>query len=116
MAVVPEYEYQDLLHTDSIRILQLQPSKTHHGDLHIELIEVKLGEFLEYEAISYVWGEPITRNLDTALRGLRSENVVRNLWTDAVCINQMSMDEKAQQIPLMGGIYKFANCVLAWLG
>ena len=130
MAVVTKYEYQALPYTDSIRILQLQPSKTHDEDLHVELIDVRLDEHLEYEAISYVWGDPvfghqlhtplgsinITGSLDSALRGLRSKECVRNLWTDAVCINQTDKDEKAQQIPLMGGIYKIAKCVLAWLG
>jgi hypothetical protein len=130
MAVVTKYEYQALPHTDSIRILQLQPSKTHDEHLHGVLIDVRLDEHLGYEAISYVWGEPvfhhqlhtplgsidITRSLDSALRGLRSKEGVRNLWTDAVCINQTDKDEKAQQIPLMGGIYKVAKCVLAWLG
>lgn len=130
MAVVTKYEYQTLPHTDSIRILQLQPSKTHDEDLHVVLIDVRLDEHLDYEAVSYVWGEPvfdhqlhtplgsinITESLGSALRGLRSKEGVRNLWTDAVCINQIDKGEKAQQIPLMGGIYKVAKCVLAWLG
>jgi hypothetical protein len=57
MAVVTKYEYQTVPHTDSIRKLQLQPSKTHDEDLHAVLVEVRLDEHLEYEAIAYVWGE-----------------------------------------------------------
>lgn len=38
------------------------------------------------------------------------------IWTDALCINQKDVQEKAQQIPRMGTIYSQAMEVLVWLG
>jgi len=84
-----------------------------------------------YEAISYVWGEPIlefpvynvsdgtqlfvTRNLHCALRQLRHAVSVRWLWADAICIDQRNDQEKAKQIPFMVKISRNAKRVLAWL-
>ena len=79
MAVVTKYEYQTLPHTDSIRILQLQPSKTHDEDLHVVLIDVRLDEHLEYEAVSYVWGEPVfDHQLHTPLGSI---NISGQVWS-----------------------------------
>lgn len=38
------------------------------------------------------------------------------LWIDALCINQMDLAEKQQQIPRMKEIYGRADRVLVWLG
>ncbi|KAN0092408.1 Heterokaryon incompatibility protein (HET) domain containing protein [Hyaloscypha variabilis] len=38
------------------------------------------------------------------------------LWVDALCINQENLDERAQQVSLMGQIYASANIVIMWLG
>lgn len=60
-----------------------------------------------YCALSYTWGKPIfesriicngvdlavTQNLSDALRNLRYEHVDRLLWVDALCINQVDLDE-----------------------
>lgn len=35
---------------------------------------------------------------------------------DAICIDQTSIDDKNQQVPLMGQIYASASQVLVWLG
>ena len=40
----------------------------------------------------------------------------RNLWVDAVCINQDDAVEKGQQVKLMHDIYTKAADVLVWLG
>ena len=84
-----------------------------------------------YEALSYVWGQPvlncplflsdgscigITSNLDRALRNLRYLKCPRSLWTDAVCIDQANNKEKAVQIPMMVRIFRGATRILAWLG
>jgi hypothetical protein len=85
----------------------------------------------KYEAISYCWGSKddpsyvcvadgkrifIRRNLDDALRRFRFEHTTRVLWTDALCINQDSTDEKNRQVAIMGEIYSRAKCVLIWIG
>jgi hypothetical protein len=83
-----------------------------------------------YEALSYVWGNPIyvdslqfpsghldiTPNLAAALRHLRFPDRVRVLWVDAICINQGNLLERAQQVQIMGHIYAKARQVLCWLG
>ena len=40
----------------------------------------------------------------------------RPLWIDAICLNQASEEEKKNQVPLMGKIYKSATRTLIWLG
>lgn len=85
---------------------------------------------ISYEALSYVWGPPtptdralcdgkvlhITRNLATAARRLRLPDRSRTLWIDQICINQDDPDERAQQVVLMGNIYRNAEQVISWLG
>lgn len=39
-----------------------------------------------------------------------------HLWIDALCIDQSDLDERAQQVALMGDIYKKAKSCLIWLG
>jgi hypothetical protein len=38
------------------------------------------------------------------------------MWTDAICIDQTSVVDKNQQVPLMGDIYRKAHEVVIWLG
>jgi hypothetical protein len=42
--------------------------------------------------------------------------VERTLWVDALCINQLDVDEKRHQISFMPDIYTKANTVIMWLG
>jgi hypothetical protein len=70
-----------------------------------------------YEALSYVWGAPgvkkeiivdghyleVTVNLENALRRLRCDKP-RQLWADAVCIDQNNEEEKRTQLPVMGKV------------
>jgi hypothetical protein len=58
----------------------------------------------------------IKKNLECALRYLRSKESPRVLWVDAICINQNDLDEKSEQVPRMGEIYSRATKVYAWLG
>jgi hypothetical protein len=55
-------------------------------------------------------------NLAQALRALRDKKHPRNLWVDAVCIDQSYDPEKLQQIQIMGRLYSQASVVRAWLG
>jgi hypothetical protein len=96
---------------------------------------------LEYEAISYTWGEPnpaqvafvvsgsegerlpgapltidIGSNLACALRYLRDPISPKRLWIDAICINQNNIAERNEQVLRMRDIYKYARRVLVWLG
>ncbi|KAI1805391.1 heterokaryon incompatibility protein-domain-containing protein [Daldinia bambusicola] len=83
-----------------------------------------------YEALSYVWGDAtnstfislngtsfqVTRNLESALRGLRLQDRKRIVWIDALCINQADIQERNQEVRRMGNIYSQAEHVVVWLG
>ncbi len=55
-------------------------------------------------------------NLGLALKRLRHPEQSRVLWIDAVCINQDDIQERSQQVAMMGDIYKQASRVLTWIG
>lgn len=91
-----------------------------------------LREAPQYDALSYVWGPttppktlriegrnisiPIIPNLHAALHALCSDNSLQYLWVDAVCINQMDMEEKEYQVAMMADIYISAATVRIYLG
>ncbi|KAH7130993.1 hypothetical protein EDB81DRAFT_763655 [Dactylonectria macrodidyma] len=105
-----------------IRILTLHPC---HGDIdapiRCELQPVALGDGPQYEALSYVWGQPssliyakisgrmvgITPGLHAALRNLRLSDAPRFLWIDQRCINQWDNKEKAPLGEIDGGTSRF---------
>ena len=91
-----------------------------------------------YEALSYYWGTDLAKesieilhgqgpshrpihlmvrpNLYSALIQLRYQDRPRELWIDAICINQEDIQEKNWQIPLIPRIYSGATSVAVWLG
>ncbi|KAF7512785.1 hypothetical protein GJ744_000352 [Endocarpon pusillum] len=96
-----------------------------------ELRIINLDDRPRFTALSYVHGTyapiphfitcnnlqvNITSNCHSALRHLRKKLGKVTIWFDAVCINQDDLDEKSQQIPLMGDIYSAAELVYIWLG
>lgn len=98
------------------------------------------GDGPDYEALSYTWGSAspstalvvysglissadpqpsvlqIGANLSEALRYLRLQDEGRVLWIDALCINQMDLEERGHQVRNMAHIYSRARKVVAWLG
>lgn len=87
---------------------------------------------IDYTALSYSWdaqrpSRPIevdggtllvTSNCEAGMRRLRSTTEVVNLWIDSICINQSTgaIEERNQQVALMGDVYKNAKRVVIWLG
>lgn len=121
---------------DSVRVLELQPADLPETELSC-ILTVQLIYDRPYEALSYVWGKPtlfhcdiectdedgaasgglaIGANLATALRAYRRKDVSRRLWVDAICIRQDDLDERQEQVRLMGDIFRNATTVLCWLG
>ncbi|CAI0652465.1 unnamed protein product [Colletotrichum noveboracense] len=118
-----------------IRLLSLLPG-SYHDPLHCELRTVDLQFKPEYEAVSYTWADEngdasrsrrlyvgkrydilaITNNCANALRRLRYVHHSRDLWLDAVCINQENNSERSHQVGIMRNIYAMANRVLVYLG
>lgn len=87
-------------------------------------------ELIEFVALSYTWGAAefprlisingisfaITENLFAFLQHYRNETDAAHLWIDAICINQLDLEEKAMQVKNMLTIYEKARSVLVWLG
>ncbi len=130
----PPFQYAPLSGPRSIRILVLQPARKANRPIQCSFKEISLGDDsspeLHYKALSYTWGAPrgtrpifcegqtilVTPNCEQALLHLRQKSKARNLWIDAICIDQQSVPEKNQQVPLMGEIYRYASCSILWLG
>ena len=91
------YQYEDLPTQTSFRVMELLPGQESNPVsclLHI----VDWSNPLEYEAISYAWGNPsarapitchgkrleVTQNLHRGLTHLRLQDRSRFLWVDAI--------------------------------
>ncbi|KAH7382773.1 heterokaryon incompatibility protein-domain-containing protein [Cadophora sp. MPI-SDFR-AT-0126] len=129
------FRYEPLSSHDSIRLLLLSPSRDNSAEIQCDLIQSTLRACKEdlidqYTALSYVWGDPnevkpilldgsyfhVTRNLFHALRDLRDQDRVRRLWIDAICINQLAIDERNRQVSMMASIYSLAQHTVIYLG
>lgn len=102
-------------------------------DLNSEESDIEKPDFL---ALSYVWGSPddpsevfvdsapqgantisITRNLDVALRTIRSNSDQPEVfWIDAICIDQGNLEERSYQVAFMDTIYTVCRDTIVWLG
>ncbi|GAB7360032.1 hypothetical protein MBLNU230_g7555t1 [Neophaeotheca triangularis] len=128
-----KYTHEPLEHKRSFRALILHPSLDTSTELSCDLQELDLdpsNPCRRFEALSYVWGSPtdsvavkccgkrlsVTRNCAAALRMLRRTKRSRTIFVDAICIDQTNHEERAQQVKLMGEIYRRAGRVLVWLG
>ena len=124
------YQYKQL-QDRQIRLLDLKAGE-HGSRLKGTIRHVSIDDPLDYEALSYTWGDSGTRtchsiscdnqhlgltlNLNLALLRLRSEKCTRALWVDQICINQTNTSERNHQVRLMGDIYRKARQVDVWLG
>ena len=116
-------------HNSQIRLFELLPG-TKDDPLCGRLRTVNFNSEPEYDAVSYVWGDPeprftlelngdeflgIPRNLRNALIGLRLRRGSRTLWVDAICINQQDLRERGHQVKIMGDVFRKARLVRVWL-
>lgn len=136
---IPLYKYAPLPGRRSIRLLRFLLAEAEDAPVAIELLEFDLDNIpddQEWIAVSYVWGEPatgaenvycdgkripVTRNAAALLRRLAvirkydgEEGKPSLCWIDSVCIDQSSLDERGQQVALMGDIYSAAGLVMIW--
>jgi hypothetical protein len=121
--------YLPLGEAQVIRLAELAPG-TRNDPVVIRLFMVELEHAPEYEAISYLWGDPqntmpiccngremdVTVNLNAAFVRVRHPDRPRTLWADAVCINQEDVRERSHQVSFMGSIYRHARTVLICMG
>jgi hypothetical protein len=121
----------------NIRILTLKPGAGNDA-MHCSLRTEKLANVTDnqtYETLSYCWGAedatmsiflddgqsettifPVRPNIYAALCALRIKDRPRNVWIDAISINQANSAEKSHQVSLMRRIYEGAIRTLIWLG
>ncbi|KAH8726097.1 heterokaryon incompatibility protein-domain-containing protein, partial [Phaeosphaeriaceae sp. PMI808] len=115
----------------AFRLLRLL--KGDDDPIQCQLFESKLPspEYVrDYAALSYTWGGTsrpcnivingsnmmVTKNAYLALQDLRYKEKDRDLWVDALCIDQNNDREREQQVQQMGSIYSKAERVIIWLG
>ncbi|KAI0481811.1 heterokaryon incompatibility protein-domain-containing protein [Xylaria cf. heliscus] len=130
------YQYEPLFTSDDhlsspFRILRLLAG-TAEDPLAGEIYHAYLDDNSNpprYEALSYCWGNasatdriaigtaylPVTPVLHAALFHLRSPDVDRDIWVDAICINQNDIDERSREVRFMHRIYSYALQVVIWL-
>ena len=111
------------------RLLVLSPGQESDA-LRCDLEPLDLNKPISYEAVSYVWGAEkaswtiycrdgnivIRPNLAVLLRSLRLLHQSRRLWVDALCIDQLDLEERSRQVDNMRHIYKSASRSVVWLG
>lgn len=85
---------------------------------------------IEYETVSYVWGDANRRafiyldrelvsvpwSSEQVLRSVRRSDRPRTIWIDAVCINQSDLVERSQQVAIMADIYRSGSQNIVYLG
>ncbi|RFU76430.1 hypothetical protein TARUN_5786 [Trichoderma arundinaceum] len=124
--------YPELPDSRSIRVLQLHSATNPNDAIYFDLIAISLDEPPPDEAISYTWSGQaldrpvyandkaylITKNEEDIMRRLRPSRPgsFKDLWIDAICINQKDDGEKSVQVKLMFEAYAKAQRVNIWLG
>lgn len=144
----PDNEQRALIFSDhpvrkehrEIRLLELLPASNPQDEVQCEFRIASLGPSgeqgptphpLQYEVLSYTWGESntnrsitlcgqknfkVTDNLYSALVRLRHAETKRILWIDGLCIDQDNNAERNWQVTLIAQTLKAADTVLVWLG
>ncbi|KAI4626690.1 hypothetical protein J4E83_003842 [Alternaria metachromatica] len=126
---LPRFPYEPL-EPRCIRILELQPGQRSDPFLG-RFIIANVDSVFVYDALSYMWGDatqadqvvvdgaaiPTAWNLTRALEYLRdfAGSEPLRIWVDAICINQNSLEERAEQVAMMRSIYHNASCVRIWI-
>jgi hypothetical protein len=117
----------------SIRVLRFEVLSDSDDILgHFTTIDLDDSNHPKYEALSYAWGESklvtwitfedlemtidINQNLREGLKRLHRDGQTTLIWIDAICIDQRNVEERNQQVRLMGRVYAEATQVKIWLG
>lgn len=111
------------------RLLILEPG-SEEDSIVVRLAQCSPHSASPYDALSYVWGDQkrkttiklddqpfeVTINLHWALQRTRDPHQTRVVWADAICINQVDLQERSQQVAMMGSIFSNARQVLVCTG
>lgn len=133
-AKLPPYKYTQLSTSRAIRLISLMKPPEEGGTAPIacSMEEVVLDFAPPFIALSYAWDSEdgtqqivcndalltVTKNCAAALRSIRQDPTCngKQVWVDAICINQAATPEKHRQLGIMGEIYRTAASVRVWLG
>jgi hypothetical protein len=126
-----DHEYVPLdVVANEIRIIVIANNPDPEAPLILHLAHCPTGSDVVYHALSYTWGAEnewreivvnglkmrIRKNLEVALRSLRSPTHGLAIWADAICINQSDAEEKNEQLPELGRIVDKAAAVICYVG
>lgn len=123
ISMIPQQIYQTL-RDGQIRLLRI------HSPSAFTLEHIYCSDGTPYVAISHCWGDAkdlcsvsinktevsLRKHVAAMLSSLYKYHRLDCVWLDMVCINQSDLNEKAEQVSLMGQIYGKAEQVYAWLG
>jgi hypothetical protein len=123
--------YSERLHFmhKTIRVMTVLPGPW-NSPIECRLKQLCLSRTTKYDTVSYTWGDldnttpiliesseiRISSNLEGFLRHVRRPFDSIELWADAICINQQDLEEKAQQVKMMGEIFRRSSSTYIWLG
>ncbi|KAL2878227.1 hypothetical protein SGCOL_006478 [Colletotrichum sp. CLE4] len=131
VAPVTNHDYVPLdTLVDEISMLVVTPSEDRDAQVITHLAHCPMVCEVVYHALSYTWGNTgdtveivvngqkmqVRRNLEQALRSIRSEKLAVSIWIDAVCIDQLNVAERTRQVPRMFDIYDRASQVICYVG
>ncbi|KAK0271633.1 hypothetical protein LTR35_013387 [Friedmanniomyces endolithicus] len=130
-----QFRYSRTIGGDEIRLVTIQPAHREEDPVRCRIDTYGREDYPTYEALSYCWGspDPATRiyvsdaqqgdvqlsvgdGLASALYHLRYSYKPRRIWIDALCIDQLNLDEKALQVASMDTTYKRCSQIVVWLG
>lgn len=127
----PNFRYKERLNSSvgEVRAAILTPGK---GDdpVQCQLSVRDLTRDGLHETLSYVWGSgpashtilvdgkefKVRDSLYFALKTLRRPDAAREIWIDALCINQADNEERTSQVKLMQRIYAVSSKTTIWFG
>src|SRR5882757_3654554 len=109
-----DFKYESLDEIKSeFRLLSFEESYDYLSDglVRLQIKHFSLDNCPEYHALSYVWGSSsktwpiilngasmnVTHSLGTSLERFQSDDTIKWLWVDALCINQTDDEEKSSQ-------------------
>ncbi len=136
---IPAKYYQPLEYSNQqIRLLVVRPGRQDEA-IRASFAYTSLArspsQQTDFDALSHCWGASLDRvniqfetedgaamgtisvppAIERALRQLRNEHTPLRIWVDFICTNQTDLEERSQQVSILGAVYSRARTVHIWL-